>query len=114
MSKSSNLMPDTIMARPMMGAEPQDETHKSGPWSLDDPYSNAVEYTRIDLSEAEIAQARREGWNAATEAAAEMSLGATLIIAPESVSQRVGADSVRKQIKTAILALMDKEQADEN
>lgn len=46
-----DLMPDAIMARPIMGAMPQCEKHTSGPWAQDDPYSNAVRYIRADLVE---------------------------------------------------------------
>ena len=43
-------MPDEILARPMMGAQPQGGiVHRSGPWALDDPYGNAVRYVRADL-----------------------------------------------------------------
>ena len=45
----SDFMPDKIIARPMMGTLPQDKTHTSGPWSLDDPYKNGKLYISADL-----------------------------------------------------------------
>jgi hypothetical protein len=39
-------------------------------------------------------------------------LGTTLIVAPESVSQRVGAESIVKQIVCVIDALIDQEVRD--
>jgi hypothetical protein len=45
----------------------------SSVWSVQHPREDsAVEYTRADLIAAREAAARREGWNAATEAAAKV------------------------------------------
>lgn len=43
-------MPEEILARPVMGTQPDfGNVHQSGPWALDDPFSNAVKYIRADL-----------------------------------------------------------------
>jgi len=45
--------------------------------------------------------------------AAAMAKGCALLIAPESVSQRVGAKSVQSQVASQILALITEDQANE-
>ena len=54
-------LPEKIMARPIMGAQPQSGsvTHSLGPWAIDNPYGNATIYYRADIHEALQAENKR-------------------------------------------------------
>lgn len=98
-------MPETIMARPIMGAQPQNgDFHKSGPWSCDNPYGNAVEYIRKDLSDAAIKQARQE----ALRKAAEIARNACLV-PPDGGSPTEQEAAVCDEAYKRIMALIDKD-----
>lgn len=67
-----------------------------------------LEYIRKDRHDALLKQARED----ALREAAAMADGCFLVIAPESVSQRIGARSVQDQISAQILALISEDKTD--
>lgn len=67
--------------------------------------TSPTEYIRADVSAALVAAAREE----ALREAADVAKGCGLVIAPENVSQRVGAKSVQSQVAGQILALITKD-----
>ncbi len=68
---------------------------------------NKALIAEINALEAKLETARAD----ALREAAQMALGCGLIISPESVSQRVGAEMTQLQVSSNIRALIDKEPA---
>lgn len=75
-----------------------------------DTNKGAVEHWNARAALDRIRQeARQEAREEALREAADVAKGCGLIIAPESVSQRVGAKSVQSQVAGQILALITKD-----